>query len=330
MDNREANYANHPPTCTCKECNDRRLARLGKTNKPFFKKDPPSNDRKFLKGNRSKIPYWVTSLLLLFALSIIGLSLSFISNNFTLLWILLGFSIIFSIEKWLYYILSASKYKKIGNLYRLSLNLCLLALFGITIHTGVKLFSQQLVLSSLVDSLVFIVQISFFIWLWRIVSRNTWKFPSMKLTICTLIILAVILAFAGVEPLSSYKDLAINKTTSTINNIKNSIPNKLSISTSNVATVDKMLIDLLGNHLFVNLSPNSSAIAFQAYNVDLYEKGNFRDRTTIQWNQAEINVATTKHVSFPITSQEQKAYCNASFHNRNWWKSIFTVKVYKP
>jgi len=42
--------------------------------------------------------------------------------------------------------------------------------------------------------------------MWRIVSKNSWRWPSMKLTIFSLICLFVIFAFAGVNPFSSYKD----------------------------------------------------------------------------------------------------------------------------
>lgn len=151
-----------------------------------------------------RTPRWLIALLFVFALSICGLGISFFVGNSILFWILFGFSIIYSIEKWFNYI--TRKFKWIGKLYRLLLNFTILALLGLLIWSGIKLFSHQFVQSSLFGSLVFLAEFIFFIWMWKIVSRNSWRWPSMKLTIFSLIALFLVLAFAGVSPLNKYKD----------------------------------------------------------------------------------------------------------------------------
>jgi len=64
--------------------------------------------------------------------------------------------------------------------------------------------------SPLTGSLVFVFEFVVFIWLCRVVSRNSWRQPSMKLTLSSAILLLLIFSFAGVQPLSTYKDSLVN------------------------------------------------------------------------------------------------------------------------
>ena len=157
----------------------------------------------------------VLSLLFVLALSLAGWGISVLICSFIPLWLLLGFSIIFSIEKWLSYY--TRKYKIVGKIYRLILNLSALSLLGLLIWSGVSLFTQQFMQSPLIGSLLFLLELAVFIWLCRIVSRNSWRRPSMKLTVACLICIFVVFSFAGVQPFSNYKDEAVEKITSFIN-----------------------------------------------------------------------------------------------------------------
>jgi len=151
-----------------------------------------------------KISNWVLSLLLIFALSVIGLGITLFIGNSIPFWILFGFSLIYSVEKWFYYY--TRRHKAIGKLYRLFLNISILYLLGLIIWSGIKLFSNQFTHSSLVGSLILLAEFVFFIWMWRVVAKNSWRWPSMKLTIFSSICLFLIFAFAGVPPMSVYKD----------------------------------------------------------------------------------------------------------------------------
>lgn len=149
------------------------------------------------------------ALLLIFAFSIIGLGISIFIGSFITFWLLLGFSSIYSVEKWFSY--STRKYKWAGKLYRLILNLSILSLLGLFIWSGSRLFSSQFTYSALVGSLVFLSEFVFFIWMWRVVSKNSWRWPSMKLTVFSLIAVSIVFAFAGVQPMASYKDNVVTK-----------------------------------------------------------------------------------------------------------------------
>ncbi len=71
--------------------------------------------------------------------------------------------------------------------------------------------------SPLVGSLVFLFELVVFIWLWRVVAKNSWRQPSMKLTVFSSICLFLIFSFAGVQPLYEYKDGVIERITTFIN-----------------------------------------------------------------------------------------------------------------
>ena len=151
---------------------------------------------------------WLLSLLFVFALSLAGWGISVLIGSFIPLWLLLGFSVIYSIEKWFYYL--TRRHKGLGKLYRLLLNLSVLSLLGLLVWSGIKLFSQQLMQSPLVGSLMLLAEFVLFIWLWRVVAKNSWRWPSMKLTVFSIVCVFLVLAFAGVSPFSGYKDSFIN------------------------------------------------------------------------------------------------------------------------
>jgi uncharacterized protein YkwD len=173
----------------------------------------PANERKASKnketppgsrGASKKVQNWLIVLLLIFSLSIIGIGISLFVGNFIPFWLMFGFSLVYSVEKWLYYF--TRRHKGLGKLYRLLLNLSILSLLGLLVWSGIKVFSHQFVQSSLAGGLIFIAEFIFFIWMWRVVAKNSWRWPSMKLSVFSLICLCVIFAFAGVQPMAGYKD----------------------------------------------------------------------------------------------------------------------------
>ncbi len=147
---------------------------------------------------------WLIALLLIFSLSITGIGISLYIGSFVPFWLMCGLSFIYSIEKWFNYF--TRRHKELGKLYRLLLNLSILLSLGLLIWSGVKLFSHQLVQSPVAGSLIFLAEFVFFIWMWVVVAKNSWRWPSMKLTIFSLVALFLVLAFAGVQPMSYYKD----------------------------------------------------------------------------------------------------------------------------
>lgn len=149
------------------------------------------------------------AVILIFVLALAGFGISTLVSSRIPLWLLLGFSVIFSIEKWFNYY--TRKYKIVGKIYRLILNLSLLSLLGLLIWSGFSLFNQQFMQSPLVGSLVFLFELAIVIWSCRVVSKNSWRQPSMKLTVFSLICLFLIFSFAGVQPMSEYKDEVAEK-----------------------------------------------------------------------------------------------------------------------
>jgi len=155
---------------------------------------------------------WVIALLFVFGLSICGLGISLFVGSFVPLWLLFGFFLVFSVEKW--FSRQTIRYKAVGKLYKLLLNLTVLAVLGLIIWTGVILFSKQFVQSALVGSLIFLGEFVFLIWLRKVVVKNSWRWPSMKLTVVCLVALFCVLAFAGCQPMATYKDSVVEKCTS--------------------------------------------------------------------------------------------------------------------
>ncbi len=236
MNNREAgeydpNIDNHPPICTCAECTKRRLAKKqsiwSKAENYFsFRRTEKllssSSEQTIVRRSKRTSP-WLLAPVLIFSCSLVGLGITLFIGTAIPLYLLLGFSTIFSIENWYYLPLATRKHRYIGNLYRLLLNFIMLFLLGFIIWTSTKLFSQQYFNSQLVGSFILFAELVLFAWMWKVVSRNSWRWPSMKLTILVLLVVFIVLAFASVNPFSTYKDTIIDK----ISNLSSSLGDKV-------------------------------------------------------------------------------------------------------
>jgi curved DNA-binding protein CbpA len=154
--------------------------------------------RHFTLSNRSKL------LALLLVPAAIGLLIFAYVKSLIPFWMLLAFSITFVVDKW--FKSPIHKHHPLGILYRVLLNVGLLGFLGFGIWTATKLFSGHFMSSSLIGSLVFMSECVFFVWLGIMVGRNSWRRPSMKLTIAVLVATFLIFAFAGVEPMATYKN----------------------------------------------------------------------------------------------------------------------------
>jgi hypothetical protein len=106
----------------------------------------------------------------------------------------------------------------------------------------------------------------------------------------------------------------------------NSAANVIPPALSNIAEIQGM--NTVGQSLGVALKP-INAKTNTTYVVDLYEKGNLRQSENITWNEPQINVGTIQTLDFNLSNDEYSAYSTASINNSNWWKSIFSIKVYE-
>ena len=218
------------------------------------------------KRGGGELPKWIIALLFVIALSIVGIGVSLFVRTFIPFWILFGFSIIFSVEKW--FSLYTRKYKWISKIYRLVLNLSILSLLILLIWSGIRLFSGQFNGNALVGIFIFLEEFIAFVWLWKVISKNSWRWPSMKLTMFSLICLYMVFAFAGVQPMATYKDRAF----SNISSILSSPP---TASSSNSATPPVTKPESIQPTILPAITPGAvSAIdrsAFQA--IDQYALG---------------------------------------------------------
>lgn len=210
----------HPPSCSCAECTSKRLKGMQEETPESYASNwsrsgesPPekpgdNTGGHEVHGHGPHIPNWLKALLVIAALSVAGLVTSTFVGSFIPFWLLFGFSLFYCAERWSSYY--TRKHRIVGRIYRLVLNLSLLSLLGLLIWSGVLLFTQRFMPSPLIGSLLFLAEFAVFIWLCRVVSKNSWRQPSMKLTVFSVIGLFLIFSFAGVQPLSACKDSLFN------------------------------------------------------------------------------------------------------------------------
>jgi hypothetical protein len=210
----------HPGACCCEECTDEGPSKMPEETPEAHSPDEPgpgeisagevidSGGDRTGSGCRPPIPNWTRVLLMIAAVSIAGVVASVFVESYVPFCLLLGFSVFYCVERWSGYY--TWKHKSVGKVYRLVLNLSLLSLLGLLTWSGVLLFTQRFMQSPLVGSILFVFEFAVFVWLCRVASRNSWRQPSMKLTVFSVIGVFLIFAFAGVQPLSAYKDSVVN------------------------------------------------------------------------------------------------------------------------
>jgi len=107
---------------------------------------------------------------------------------------------------------------------KLFLGLLVIAGFVDIIHRGYILFTHQT--SLVMGAILFLAEVGFWIWLVTVLRRPKYRHskPSFKLTFVSVLAIVLVCAFAGIEPLSTYKDNVLNKITTTLNS-NTSTPN---------------------------------------------------------------------------------------------------------
>jgi hypothetical protein len=232
----------HPPNCSCVECVNKRLGIHKKNLKTTINNNVSNQPEVKIKANNQTLPTWLLACLFIFSFVIVGFALSVYFKFYILFWVLLGFSLIYSSEKWLKRLLG--KNKLLGKLYKLVLNLSILALLGLLIWVGIKLFSKELSTNALVGSLIFIGVLVFCIWLWKVVSKNRWRWPSIKLTAFSLLVFLSIFSFAGVQPFKDYKDNAFSHVKSFFTSLSDTSDNNKESNGNNYAAVTSVLANI--------------------------------------------------------------------------------------
>jgi hypothetical protein len=153
---------------------------------------------------------------------------------------------------------------------------------------------------------------------------------TIAITLAIIVICAVVgLAFAGVQPLATYKDNVLRSFQTASQSVQ--IPTIAPIATlvdfetgSNIEpfpSAPRGLRTFQG--LWVYLKPTSLAKANYNYKVDLFEKGKLRETGSVQWNQPEINVIDNKGCFFHLTTEEYVAYMGKDLNH------IFSVSVHE-
>jgi hypothetical protein len=150
--------------------------------------------------------------------------------------------------------------------------------------------------------------------------RYRWTPPGFSAVLAVVAVVVLVFAFAGVQPLSGYKDDAISS-------VKGSFSGGTSSDSGEIATLQSMTTHMEYRAVTVELKPTSLAQANQSYTVELYEKGRLRGSNTVSWNQPELNVRETAWVDFKVLSVEEKnAYSSAS---ESELRKMFSIRVHQ-
>ncbi|MBN1370241.1 MAG: DnaJ domain-containing protein [Dehalococcoidaceae bacterium] len=150
---------------------------------------------------------WLKTLLAVSAGLVLGLVFNRVTGMPIPLPLLLGASILFSVERWHREL--TSSFKPVSALYKLGLNLAVAALIILLVWTGAGVYRQTLGVSNTTAGFIFGGEVVAFIYLLKVFSNNSWRRPKFVPTMMLALVVAVVLAFGGVEPLSSIKDSMI-------------------------------------------------------------------------------------------------------------------------
>jgi len=96
---------------------------------------------------------------------------------------------------------------------KLGIGIAVVFLFGISVWLGYRLFTHSLGIDPIIGVAIFIACVAGWILLIRLAEsrRYRWVRPSLKLTTFCVVAVVLVLSFAGVQPLSDYKDRVISE-----------------------------------------------------------------------------------------------------------------------
>lgn len=177
----------------------------------------PETETPYSGEKKSVFPELVKILFLALAPPIAGVLIYAYIQAVIPFCVLSVFSATYLIEKWFGY--PVRKHRTVGIFYRVLLNLGILSYLGFMTWSGFQLYSRQFMATPLEGSLVFLLECIFLIWLLIVVVRNSWRLPSMKLTVATLAAAFVVFSYAGVQPMATYKDIGISHLSSFFNKL---------------------------------------------------------------------------------------------------------------
>lgn len=155
-------------------------------------------------GTRAWWQKWVKTLLAVSAGLLLGLLFNHLSATGIPLPLFAGASVLFSVEKWHREL--TSRFKAVSALYKLGLNLAVAALIILLVWTGIGAYRQTLGMDNIIAGFLFGGELVGLIYLMKVFSDNSWRRPKLFPTIILVLLVAVVLAFAGIEPLSTVKD----------------------------------------------------------------------------------------------------------------------------
>ena len=103
--------------------------------------------------------------------------------------------------------MKAEHFKKLG------INVAVLFLFGVLVWVGYRLFTRSFGIDPIIGVVIFIACAAGWILLIRLTQsrKYRWVRPSLQLTAFCVIAIVLVLSFAGVQPLSDYKDRVISE-----------------------------------------------------------------------------------------------------------------------
>ncbi|MFC1864481.1 CAP domain-containing protein [Chloroflexota bacterium] len=157
----------HPPNCTCKECTERRLGKLQSQSSNKSRRWTPRRIKPI--SVRSTMPP-------VFLKTIRGKPLHRIWREIPL------------------------------SVHKLFLSLLVIAGLVDIIRRGYTLFTHQT--DPIKNTIIFLVEVGLWFWIAAIIRSRRYRYskPKFKLVLTTAIAVTLVCAFAGIEPLSSYKD----------------------------------------------------------------------------------------------------------------------------
>ncbi len=151
---------------------------------------------------------WLKSAIVISAGAIAGLIFNNVTGTFIPLPLLLGAAVFFAVEKWHRGL--TSKFKIIGTVYRIILNLSILALVGLIVWTGLKISSGELHTSNTINGFLLVLQLIVLGFVGKVASNNSWRRPKFVPTLFLVVAILVFLAIVDTGPLAPYKEPAID------------------------------------------------------------------------------------------------------------------------
>lgn len=99
----------------------------------------------------------------------------------------------------------------------------------------------------------------------------------------------------------------------------------IACSNNELLNIKSIYPSIFGNYLIIDVVPTTKILNNKVYTIGLYKNLILKDKTTIFWNEPELEMKIEKQLVYRITREENIAY--STYGSGSKLKKLYSIKI---